>query len=283
MRRMERRQVHMGAIADWKQRVAAHTTQWRQARLAQGVADEDSWEPLAASFTADPRRVDDPEVNRLAQEIQATSTLLDVGGGAGRFALPLALRCQQVTVVEPSATMGQHLQRLAGQADIHNLTLLPSTWEAAEVEPVDVVLCAHVVYTIEDIEPFVRKLTQHARSKVVMPTHMRPPMSRFDPFWPWIYGEEKQSPPGAAAFMPVLWELDIYPQLEMFPPVPARAFRSWERALETLRERLLVAPETAQDARLQEAMRALLVQTPDGYVIKDSQPGRLALITWQPE
>ncbi|MBM3225332.1 MAG: hypothetical protein FJZ47_16225, partial [Candidatus Tectomicrobia bacterium] len=145
--------------------------------------------------------------------------------------------------------------------------------------PVDVVLCAHVVYTIADIEPFVRKLAHHARYKVVMPTHMRPTMARFDPFWPWIYGETKYSPPGAAALMQVLWEMDIYPQLDMFPPVPPRPFRSWERALETLRERLFVAPDTPQDARLQEAMRALLVATAGGYVIKDSKPGRLALIS----
>ena len=83
--------------------------------------------------------------------------------------------------------------------------------------------------------------------------------------------------------MQVLWEMDIYPQLEMFAPVPSRALRSWENALATLRQRLFVAPDTPQDARLQEAMGALLVETPDGFVIKDAKPGRLALISWQPE
>ena len=273
----------MTALKHWQQRVAEHTAQWQQTRIAQGVAEHDSWEPLTASFTADPRRTDDPEVNRLLQEVQTTTTLLDVGGGAGRFALPLALRCQHVTVVEPAASMGEPLQRLAAEAGIANLTLIADRWEEAVVEPVDVVLSAHVIYTIADIEPFVRKLLRHARTRVLMPTHMRPPMSRFDPFWPWIYGTEKKSPPGAAEFMQVLWEMDIYPQLEMFPPVPFRAFRSWERALETLRQRLFVAPDSAADARLQQAMQALLVETPEGYVIKGAKPGRLALIAWQPE
>jgi hypothetical protein len=144
-------------------------------------------------------------------------------------------------------------------------------------------LSAHVIYAIADIQAFVTKLAQHARHKVIMPTHMRPPMARFDPFWPWVYGEEKQPPPGAAEFMQVLWEMDIYPQLEMFAPVPWRAFQSRERALETLRQRLFVTPDTPQDARLQEAMQVLLVETPNGFVIKDTAPGRLALISWQPE
>ena len=273
----------MVAIENWKQRVVAHSTQWNQARAAQGIAEQDSWEPLSASFKADPRRTDDVEINRLAQEVRDTMTLLDVGGGAGRFALPLALRCQHVTVVEPSASMGESLRQLAAEADIPNVTVVAKRWEDTQLAPADIVLCAHVIYTIEDIQPFVAKLVQHARTRVLMPTYMRPPMSRFDPFWPWVYGEAKHQPPGAAEFMQALWEMDIYPHLEMFAPLPFRAFRTWERALETLRQRLFVTPETAQDARLQEAMQQLLIETPDGYAIQGAQPGRLALISWEPE
>jgi 2-polyprenyl-3-methyl-5-hydroxy-6-metoxy-1,4-benzoquinol methylase len=177
----------MSAIDNWKQRVVAHHTQWNQARIAQGVADQDSWEPLSASFKADPRRTDDVEINRLAQEVHQEMTLLDVGGGAGRFALPLALRCQHVTVVEPSASMTDSLRQLAAEAQIANVSVVAKGWEEAQVEPADIVLCAHVVYTIEDIRPFVLKLAQHARHKVLMPTYMSPPMSRFYTFWPWVY------------------------------------------------------------------------------------------------
>jgi SAM-dependent methyltransferase len=270
----------MTMIAHWRQQVAAYQAQLQRVQQALGDSAADVWEALTPAFRADPRRTDDPEINRLLQEVNPTTTVLDVGGGAGRFALPLALRCQHVTVVEPAASMRNSMQQLATETGITNVTLVASTWEAAVVEPVDIVLSAHVIYTITDIEPFVRKLVQHARHKVIMPTHMRPPMSRFDPFWPWVYGEEKQSPPGAAACMQVLWEMDIYPQLEMFAPVPARAFRNRERALETLRQRLFVAPDTPEDRRLQEAMQMLLVETPEGLVIKDSKPGRLALIAW---
>ena len=78
----------MSAIADWKRRVAAYRAQSHQVRSTLGVADQDRWEPFSPFFKADPRRSDDSEVNRLAQEVTPTTTLLDVGGGAGRFALP---------------------------------------------------------------------------------------------------------------------------------------------------------------------------------------------------
>jgi hypothetical protein len=116
-----------------------------------------------------------------------------------------------------------------------------------------------------------------------MPTFMRPPMDRYAPFWRWLHGEEKQELPGAAEFMQVLWEMGIYPHLEMFEPVLVRAFEDWPRALHTLRQRLFVTPYTEQDARLQQAMRELLIQTPNGYVMKEAEPGRLALISWKPE
>ena len=272
----------MSAIADWKRRVAAYRAQSHQVRSALGVADQDRWEPFSPFFKADARRTDDSEVNRLAQEMTPTTTLLDVGGGAGRFALPIALRCKHVTIVEPSPSMGETLRHLAAEAGIENITIVARRWEEAEVEPADVVLSAHVIYAIEDIGPFVVKLAAHARQKVCMPTFMRPPRARYAPFWSRVYGENKQELPGAAELMQVLWELDIYPNLEMYAPVPVRPFKDWQRALDTLRSRLFVTPDTAHDARLQQAMRELLIETPQGYIIKDAPPGRLGLISWRP-
>ena len=115
-----------------------------------------------------------------------------------------------------------------------------------------------------------------------MPTFMRPPRARYAPFWPRVHGEDRQELPGAAELMQVLWELGIYPNLEMYAPLPFRPFRDWQRALDALRSRLFVTPDTEQDARLQQAMRELLIETSAGYIIKDLPPGRLALISWQP-
>src|SRR5262245_44582851 len=272
----------MSALEVWKQRVTAHREQSHQIRSALGVTGQDRWEPFSSFFKADPRRTDDIEVNRLAQEVTPTTTLLDVGAGAGRFALPLALRCKQVTAVEPSPSMGETLRRLAAETGIENVTLVARPWDEAEVKPADVVLSAHVIYSIEDIGPFVMKLAAHARQRVCMPTFMRPPRARYASFWPWVHGEAKLELPGAAELMQVLWELGIYPNLEMYAPIPFRPFKDWQRALDTLRPRLFITPDTEHDARLQQAMHALLRKTLEGYVIKDTPPGRLALISWRP-
>jgi hypothetical protein len=68
----------------------------------------------------------------------------------------------------------------------------------------------------------------------------------------------------------------------MYAPIPFIPFKDWQRALDTLRSRLFVTPDAVQDARLQHAMREILIETSAGYVIKGVPPGRLALISWQP-
>jgi SAM-dependent methyltransferase len=273
----------MSAIEVWKERVAAHHAQSRQARAALGVTTVDYWENASPFFKANPHRLDDIEVNRLAQEIDSAMTVLDVGGGAGRFALPLALRCQHVTVVEPSPSMRASLQQIAAEAGIDNITVVANRWGEAEVDPADVVVSAHVVYMIEDIEAFVLKLVEHAHDQVLMPTFMRSPIARYAPFWRPVHGEDRVELPGAAEFMQVLWEMGIYPNLEMFAPEPFRASKDWQTALQTLRQRLHVTPGTDADARLLQTMHELLVETPDGYAMRGMGPGRLALISWRPE
>ena len=54
---------------------------------------------------ANPLRPLDPNLAVIASYIEAGDVVIDVGGGAGRISLPLALRCREVINVEPSPTM----------------------------------------------------------------------------------------------------------------------------------------------------------------------------------
>jgi hypothetical protein len=69
----------------------------------------------------------------------------------------------------------------------------------------------------------------------------------------------------------------------MFEAIPCSTFKNWQVALDTLRQRLFVMPDTEKDVLLQQAMHELLIETPAGYAIKGEKPGRLAFISWQPE
>ena len=107
----------------------------------QGDAPSDSWVPFADRFrpSLDTR---DPIVLRLLREVDSQHSVLDVGAGGGRVALPMSMHCRSVVAVEPSASMGAVLVEEAQRHRRDNIDLVASTWEEAEVAQADVVMCA---------------------------------------------------------------------------------------------------------------------------------------------
>ena len=271
----------MSAVGRWKTRVETHHQQSLRAQEGLNQPD-DFWRPFASAFRADPHRTDDPLVDRLAREVTSDSTLLDVGAGAGRLALPLALRCRQVTVVEPSESMLDELRDVSTEAGIGNVTVVKGEWEEVDVRPHEVVLCSHVVYGVAEIVPFVKRLDASATGRVLLILYTDAPQSQLSPFWKVAHGEERIDLPAMPEFLPVLWEMGIYPDVEMLETGRSQSFEDRDEALEMLRRRLYVVPGSDEHGRLVEATAELLEDTPDGVAIKGAGPRRQALVSWRP-
>ena len=158
-----------------------------------GGAPSDSWVPFAERFRPS-LDSSDPMVERLLREIEAHHSVLDVGAGGGRFALPVSLHCRRVVAIEPSASMGAVLQEETERLRRDNISLVASTWEDAEVEPADVVICVQVLYTVRDVEGFISKLAAHARERVLVVLGEYPPYTQSNPLWPLVHGEASSGP-----------------------------------------------------------------------------------------
>lgn len=271
----------MSATQRWKELVEAEHAQSERMRGAI-PPPKDHWRPFAQQFRADPRRTDDPLVNRLLQEVEPHHTLMDVGAGGGRLALPLATKCAKVVAVEPSASMCQVLRDQASESGIENVNLVESGWDEAQVEPVDIVLCAHVLYVIAGIESFVRKLEAHAKEKVLVVLFQAPPQTQIYPLWELVHGEKRIPLPSLPQFREVLSQLSIEAHVDMLEQLPARGFEDRERALEQLTDRLYLAPGTSQLTKFEEILPDLLQETDNGLIIKGSEPLRPALVSWSP-
>ncbi len=269
------------AVQSWKDRIESHHAQTHRAR---GDTPEhaDMWSTLAGNFRADPRRTDDPVVNFLSPFTGTDKTVLDVGGGAGRYALPLALKSKQVIVVEPSPSMTGALNDSAQEAGIENISTVAETWEDAVVEPAHIVLCANVVYGVADIGPWVQKLNDHARELVAIVAYMDAPSSMMSPLWEAVHGEERIDLPATPELLPALWELGIFPNLQMLPPEPSRAAPSMDVAVQIARVFLYVQPGTEADGRLLEAANELAVETPQGITLRRTQVRPQAVLWWHP-
>ncbi len=152
----------MTATQHWTEMIRAEHAQSDSKRKDE-PRPADSWTNLAQQFRADPRRTDDLLVNHLQQQVTKEQVVLDVGAGGGRMALPLALRATKVIAVEPSPSMCRVLREVAAEFDVNNVEVVESGWLDAQVPWADVALCCHVLYTIQDIEPFVTESSSRTR------------------------------------------------------------------------------------------------------------------------
>lgn len=127
---------------------------------AAGHSDPAYWDRRAASFARSTQSRVDDFFAVLEPYLSPRKTLIDVGAGAGRHAVPLSERLEWVTAIEPSEGMRSHIT----QRD--NITVVASTWEDAEVTPADLVICSHVLYGVADAATFIGKLERSARERV---------------------------------------------------------------------------------------------------------------------
>ena len=208
--------------------------------------------------------------------------MLDVGGGTGRYAISLATRAKHVTVVEPSVGSIEVLESIAAERGITNITAMTADWDAAEVEAADIVLCSLVLHHVSDVGPFIKKLGQKAKHRVMAVEMMEFPGMIESQFYQRVHGSDPTPLPAIADLMGVLWEMDIYPDLAMFPSTPPVLETDKAGALEYLRRRIVVEAGTPEDDRLQTVITELLQETPEGLAVKGVKPQRLGIVSWRP-
>ena len=240
----------------------------------------------AAQFRFDPRRELDPNLAALASYVQPGDVVVDVGGGAGRVSLPLALRCREVLTVEPSEGMAAEYEASRQEAGIANARRVPSGWmDATDVEG-DVALTCDVTYFVRDIVPFLDKMQAAARRRVMILVWSEPPPNRGADLFRRVYGEPLAPMPGHRELLPVLWDMGILPDVRVLP-----APTWWEDWLYATREEALDSVIFGRWSRegIRDTARRIFDQqfndlfAPDGngYRAIWRKPMRELLITWE--
>ncbi len=265
----------------WRKMVEEEHAQ-SDARRGAEPPPADHWAPFAANFAADPNRSDDRLIGPLGRDLLPTDTLMDVGAGGGRHALPLALRCQHVIAVEPSPSMCAVLLQLTSAHGFKNVTIVPSRWEDAEVGPADMVISTHVAYVVRDIAGFIRKMDAHARKMVRMVLYPFSPQSESFEIWERVHREKRLSLPGLPLLLEVLQELEIPFEQEALEPNPPRTYSTPEQALEQTARRLYVEAGNPKMREIELALEELLVETDGGYRIKGAPELVPHMVSWRP-
>ena len=176
--------------------------------------------------------------------------------------------------------MREQMERRLAAAPGACATIVPERWPDADVPTCDVAICAHVVYGVREIGPFLVRMDAIARRACFLLLGYRQPAYYINPFWNRVYGEPRAPLPGALECLNVLRQLGIAPQL-VHLPASRYTFADEREALADLRWRLRLPDESAHDAALHAAMRDLLDRSTDGQLMPQHQPPYVAALWWE--
>ena len=178
--------------------------------------------------------------------------------------------------------MGDVLLRQAAKYSINNVSLVSATWEDAQAEPADLALCCNVLYTIQEIGSFVRKLEAHAGERVLVVMYNAPPQAQLYPLWAEIHAEERLALPSLPQFEQVLFELGVDAQIDRLPPREGHGFDSLEQAVQQLSRRLYLPEASDKQAKLMGLLPQRLEEIQGKLRLRCDVPLTPALISWRP-
>lgn len=272
-----------------------HTTAreaWRSAleawaipqRLIDAVGvDPHRWQPefWERMRRTEASRTGDSPTMALVADLSRGGSVLDVGAGTGRLAIPLASRGHRVTTVERDPDMARALAAEAERSRVV-LTQVVGSWPfvASNAGIHDVVLSTQVVYDVAGIGGFVDAMHDQARRGVVVemtPVHPWTPLSRY---FRALHDLSRPTRPTADDFAAVVTEVTgITPHQERWTTRTGLRFADMQELLTFYRRRLLVPPMQSMEAAA--LLEPDVHHTDDGWLVLGSEEREMVTMWWR--
>jgi len=267
--------------AAWSERVRANRAQAE--RLREQTAG-DFYAPVSSLFVADPRRTDEPVLDVLQALARRDSTWLDIGAGAGRYALPLALRVKGVIAVEPSAGMRRALRSGIDEHGIENVRVVPGAWpemlgDLGPLPAADIAFIAHVGYDIEAIGPFLDAMEAAVGEGCVAVLTDRSPAAVADPFWPLVHGEDRVPLPALPDLLALLLARGRQTEVVRVDR-QSRSFDSVDALTAFLRRQLFIAEGGEKDVHFRAILPDMIVRRDGAWTLTEGPAGSVGIVTW---
>jgi SAM-dependent methyltransferase len=267
------------ALAAWAARVDADHEQVERCREVADPAD--FYAPVAQRFQADPHRSEDV-LDLLLDHARPSDTWLDIGSGAGRYALPLALAVERVVAIDPSPSMLAGLGQGMREHGIENITPVEARWPATlpDLLPrIDVALMAHVGYDIREIGPFLDAAEAAAARLCVAVMGEGAMTTAASLFWGPVHGEPRVALPALPELLAVLIARGRLPEVRLAERATP-TFASLDDLSMMARRLLWLRPRSDKDALLEALVRDRAIQRPDGWSL-DLAPTRIGVVSWE--
>jgi len=207
-----------------------------------GVSNEEFWDNYKYadsseeydSLTGYPGLI----LDKMIRFLNSDSSVLDIGAGAGAYAIPLAKVAKTVTVIEPSKGQTARLLKRAEKNGLENIHVLNKRWQDVDVSELDTYDLVNAAYCFHmpEIMPALQKMldvTKGVITLVALADH------GFNDVYEGIFGEHEDLPEYIYLYN-ALFQIGIPSNVEIF-------FRRYQLPLEMQVEILKSSYELTPD------------------------------------
>jgi SAM-dependent methyltransferase len=207
-----------------------------------------------------------------SMDISPRSRVLDIGAGPGTLVIPLARIVSHVTAVEPAPYMIEFLEKNIREESVENVDYLQKAWE--EVDPEDDlggdydIVVASYSLGMYDIRSAIEKMVDISTGYVYLLWFSG--LTSWDELylkaWPRIHGHEYLPGPKVNILYNVLYDMGIYPTMEVTKMEMAMTYDSVDDAVDELQGRF-VAKDEAKRSDLASFLDEVLREENGMYVL----------------
>jgi SAM-dependent methyltransferase len=211
-------------------------------------------------------------------ELASGDTVLDIGSGPGRLAIPIAKRVKSVTAIDPSRAMLVYLQENMEKGDVKNITCINKRWEDIElgvdIMPHDVVIASGSLVMF-DIQEALAKIDAAARRYVYLFTSAGKGMDKG--LWKAIYGEIPSA--DYIYIYNILHDMEIYANVEISDSEFEQRYKSLDDAVNKWKEMYGLPSE--KEGELREYLSKMLVKDENDGTLCLKRKSKSAMIWWK--
>ena len=279
----------MAGIVNWNELWKAMRSGYYR-RRAHGEDPGSMWDKRAKQFNESMMQNRERAERQIANlDLDPEYTVLDVGAGTGRLAIPIAKKVKSVTAIDQSKGMLACLQENMEKEGITNITCVNKRWEDVEVgvdiEPHDVVMACHSLGML-DIQEAVAKMDLAAKKYVYILSSAGRGMGNGEEegeLRKAIYGDRGHRVRGWGSdymfFCNLLHDMKIYANVDIRDAESEQRYESLDDAVTKWKE-MRDIPAEKEDV-LREHLSRILVEDDGTGALCLKRKSKSATIWWQ--
>ena len=211
-------------------------------------------------------------------ELNQDYTVLDIGSGPGRLAIPIAKRVKNVTAIDPSKSMLSYLRENMETEGVKNITYINKRWEDIElgvdIMPHDVVIASGSLVML-DIQEALAKIDAAARRYVYLFTSAGKEMDKG--LGKAIYGEKPSA--DYIYLYNILHDMEIYANVEISDSEFEQRYNSLDEAANKWKKMYDLPSE--KERVLREHLSKMLVKDENDGTLCLKRKSKSAMIWWK--